>query len=39
MSEYGSDASITGSLIVDGESDIGSGDSVEDCSKWRMENN
>ena len=26
MSEYGSDANITGSLIVDGESDIGSGD-------------
>jgi hypothetical protein len=26
MSEYGSNANITGSLIVDGESDIGSGD-------------
>ena len=26
MSEYGSDASITGSLIVDGEIDLGSGD-------------
>ena len=26
MSEYGSDANITGSLIVDGETDIGSGD-------------
>ena len=26
MSEYGNDANITGSLIVDGETDIGSGD-------------